>query len=465
MKYKLRKFLVENFIIDEGKEKKNKSIRFTASLIVGLILGMVFLSIIGFNPFKVFFNAFQNVGKSQTATRNSLISFSIMGLAGLSAIISFRSGVFNIGIAGQMMAGGATAVLFAILIGDSMPKGLGQITVIIISMIVGAFVSLIAILLKIFFKISEVVSTILINWLAFYYAKWLFSPAHPSLLTPSKIQSKIIGENYALQVDGNAVPILVPIFIILAVVFFFVLYKTKFGYEIKLVGINNAASKYAGISVKSKMIYSMVISGAIAGLLGAFMYFGQNNGFIVPKSDTIPSEGFDGIAVALIAFSNPILMIPVALLFTTLSNGIVTLQVEFPLINPTFVNFITGIIMYTAAISIIFIKYKPIRWIKKKMYGPSWSRTYDEYIEQRELLDRNYFEQYKQFPNLISFSVVKYKFITIPKFVIISSEQYKKVAKSRKIVENKHVQCLRELKKNYEEKFSLIKGGNYDIVK
>lgn len=465
MKYKLRKFWIKNFIIDEGADKKNKFIRFSMSIFFGLVFGMIFLSIVGFNPFVIIFKAFSNVGNSETSLRNSLVSFAIMGMAGLSAIISFRASIFNIGIAGQMMMGGSTAVLVAILLGDSFPKGLGQIIVILISSTIGALVAFISIILKILFKISEVVSTILINWIGFFYSKWLFNPTHTSFLTQSKIQSKIIGDNFALQVDGNAVPVIVPLFIFLAIVAFIILYKMKWGYEVKLVGLNPDASKYAGINVNKKMIVSMITSGAIAGLLGVFIYFGQNNGFIVPKNDTIPSEGFDGIAIALIAFSNPLLIMPVALLFTTLSSGIVTLQSSYSLINPSFVNFMTGIIMYAAAISIIFIKIKPIRYLKKIIYGKEWENHNNKYREEKEKIDRVYFEKYSLIPKYIGIKYGKIWKIRYPMLSMIPKKQKIKICKERNLLIDKHLNEIKKITIKYKKSILRRKEYAHDHIK
>lgn len=124
-----------------------------------------------------------------------------------------------------------------------------------------------------------------------------------------------------------------------------------------MVGQNKDAAKYSGLNEKSLTIYSMGISGMVAGILGAVYYFGINQQFAVPKGDAIPAEGFNGIAIALIAFSNPIAIVPVAFFFGLIGSSVATTGI----VNPSYISLALGVLMYVSSINIIFDKVHAIK--------------------------------------------------------------------------------------------------------
>ena len=456
--YNIRKKYLKNFSIEDGKEKQRKFKKGSLSVIIGFFVGMLFLSFFGYNPFSLIFYSFKNILDSKEIFKNFIVSFSILGLSGLAAIVSFKVGVFNIGISGQMIMGGSTSIVVAILIGDKMPKGLGQIFIILLSSAIGAIFAGIAVILKIYLKISEIVSTILLNWIAFFYAKWLFNPTHTNLLTSTKIESKSVGDNFALRDHGDPTIILFIIFLILIFISFVWLYKTKSGYSIKLVGLNQSAAKYSGINVSKKMITSMFISGALAGLLGAFIYFGQGQSYPASRVDVIPTIGFNGIAVMLVSFSNPIAMLPVVLLFTSLSTGIVMLQADFPEITPHFISFVMGIIMYFAAGSSIFLRIKPFQYIRMKLYGNKWKGTFIKYKEDIEKIDQKYFEKYDTMSKYWKIKWKSYWKIRIPCIAILKKEKIIEIYNIKVKIINDHLQKRNRTRKIYIKNIKDLKG-------
>lgn len=328
------------------------------AIILSLIVGAIVIAILGKNPLSAYLNILQGSGiapklnyaggKSMFTDLSGLLNYwTPMIFAALAVAVALRGGLFNIGVSGQMLA---SAFVSSVLIGYSeLPSYIARPLVLVVAMVVGAIIGGFVGFLKHKFNINEVVSTIMLNYIAQYVIAFFI---YTKYIDPVSRQSKNISDAARLTVMGQQIggykydiPFGFVIAVLVALLIHFVFQKTTFGYELKAVGLNPKASKYAGIHVGRKMITSMMISGALAGMAGATYYLGFFSS-IQPK--VLPSTGFDAIAVALLGGSNPIGILASSFLISVLGKGSTYMSSTAGL-DAEIASVITGLILLFSA--------------------------------------------------------------------------------------------------------------------
>jgi simple sugar transport system permease protein len=273
--------------------------------------------------------------------------------AGLSVAVGFRCGLFNIGAEGQFFMGALAAAFVGYSI-EGLPAYIHLPLAILAGALAGAIWGAIPGFLKARFGAHEVVNTIMMNWIAFRLSDWLlngpmkaggFRPVTPNVAVTAEIPRFFPDP---LRFNWGFVLALV-----MAVVVYWLLFKTTLGFEIRAVGANPDAAKYAGMSVVRNFVLVMTISGALAGLAGTVQVLGVDHwvgqGFSA-------GYGFDSIALALLGKSHPFGVVLSALLFGILRGGATTMQ-SLARIPIHIISVIQGmVIIFVAAPAII-------RWI------------------------------------------------------------------------------------------------------
>lgn len=302
------------------------------AILLTLVTASILLLIMGKNPFVAFLSFLQGCGfapKANYGGGSGMISdltdflnfLAPMLLASLAFIVGFKAGLFNIGIAGQMLLSGFMAT---VIVGynKSIPAAVAKPLVILIGIAVGGLSGALIGFLKYKFNIHEVVSTIMVNYIISYTTGFFINNKFVDMLTRT---SRVCSPNARLtltnvQIGGvNAkIPIGIAIAIVIAFVVQFIFERTTFGFELKAVGLNKNCAKYIGVSVGSRIVASMAFSGVLAGLAGVTYYLGYTN-TIIPK--TLVGMGYDSIAVALLGNSSPIGSIFAAIVVTIFQQG------------------------------------------------------------------------------------------------------------------------------------------------
>jgi ABC-type uncharacterized transport system permease subunit len=244
---------------------------------------------------------------------------------GLANAVAFRCGLFNIGAEGQFIMGMISAAIIGLIPGLS---PIIHVPLIIIGGIVaGAIWAAIPGYLKAKVGTNEVINTIMMNYIGLYFANWVVLRSRFNV--PGKANTPMIQESAQLMKLAEGVSranISIILAVICAIFIYWLLWKTTIGYEIRAVGLNPHAAEYGGISISKNIVLAMVISGALAGLGGATHVAGIKH--MVEDFVVLPGFGFDGIAVALLAKSNPIACIASALLFGALNSSSKMLQIN-----------------------------------------------------------------------------------------------------------------------------------------
>ncbi|HHD2752602.1 TPA: ABC transporter permease [Clostridium perfringens] len=322
------------------------------AIVLGLIAGAVLMAIMGHNPIEGYSFLFQGGLMNIERIGNTLATATPLILTGLSLAFAFKTGLFNIGAPGQMLMGGFFATAVGLTV--ELPTPILLPLMIIAGILGGALWAFIPGALKAKFNVHEVVSTIMMNWIAYWiiyymvpmYFKGEFLETESAQL-PASATLRIQALTDFFQGSFINMGILIAIVSVFAI--WFILNKTVLGYELKAVGFNRDAAEYAGISVNRNIVLSMMIAGALAGLAGVVQYTGNATSIQI---GVMPTQGFDGIAVALLGASNPIGVLFSALFFGILytGKGFMNAMTSIP---PEIADTIMATIIYFAATSVI----------------------------------------------------------------------------------------------------------------
>ena len=285
---------------------------------------------------------------------STLVKTAPLLMCGLSVLFAYKVGLFNIGAAGQYVVGVAASLYLALAL--HMP----WYVCLVAAMVAGALLGAISGLLKSYCNVNEVISCIMLNWISLYGTNLLLnnvketaSPytfnlvnVNASALIPSMGLSKLFAGN-------RYVTIAIPIAVIVAIMVWVILEKTKFGYELRATGNNKNAAKYCGMNEKRNIILTMMISGALAGLGAALLYLTGFEQWQCSQS-SVPGMGFNGIAAAFLGGLNPIGTIFSSYFIQHITNG--GAYVDKSMYCAQISDLISSIIIYLCGF-VAFFKY------------------------------------------------------------------------------------------------------------
>ena len=320
--------------------------------ILGLLAGAILMFATGHNAFEGFMYLIQGGTKSIERIGNTIATATPLILTGLSLTFAFRTGLFNIGTPGQMLFGGLCATIVSQTV--SLPRPILLIVLILVAFLGGAIWAAVPGILKSLFNVHEVVSCIMMNWIGYWVIYYVVQDYFPN--GNKATESLPLADELTLRsgwlsdlFGGSYINLGIIIAIISVFLIAFILNKTTFGYELKAVGFNKDAAAYAGISVNRSVVFSMMIAGGLAGLAGLSQYLGVATNIQI---GVMPSQGFDGIAVALLGATTPIGSLLAALFFGLLyaGRGFMSVMTDIP---PEIADTIIATIIYFAATSIL----------------------------------------------------------------------------------------------------------------
>ncbi|OXM86595.1 ABC transporter permease [Paenibacillus rigui] len=291
------------------------------AIVLGLLLGAVVMLLGGYNPITAYISLVSKVFGSPYNMGETIREITPLIFTGLSVAFAFRTGLFNIGAEGQFMIGATGAAFIGIKL--DLPWFIHAPLAVIVGAVLGGLWGGIAGYLKAKRGVNEVITTIMLNWIALFLSNYM---VNTFLLQPGQQRSYMIHDSASLSVGwlselfGNARMHWGTLIALLgAVVFYIVLWKMKQGYELRSVGYNPNAAQYAGMNVKRNIVKAMVIGGVFAGLAGVVETLGVFHYQVIAAAS--PGYGFDGVAVALLGGNHPVGVVLAAVLFGMLTYG------------------------------------------------------------------------------------------------------------------------------------------------
>ena len=297
-------------------------------ILIGLIVGYIVLLMINpagaWEAIKTIVENFLYYPTANARLRylgNTLVKTAPLLMCSLSILFAYKVGLFNIGAAGQYVVGAGASLYFAL--GLNMP----WFVCLIAGILAGAVLGAISGALKAYCNVNEVISCIMLNWISLYLVNTLLtnvkegaspytiqlSTGNPGAIIPSLGLSALFGNN-------RYVTIAIPLAVVMSVLIWVLLEKTKFGYELKATGFNKFAAKYCGMKEKRNIILTMAIAGALAGMGAGLLYLTGFEQWSTTQS-SVPAMGFNGIAAAFLGGLNPIGAIFSSYFIQHITNG------------------------------------------------------------------------------------------------------------------------------------------------
>ena len=285
---------------------------------------------------------------------STLVKTAPLLMCGLSVLFAYKVGLFNIGAAGQYVVGVGASLYLALAL--HMP----WYVCLIAAMLAGALLGAISGLLKSYCNVNEVISCIMLNWISLYSVNMLLSrvkestspytfslsSTNPDAILPDLGLGKLFSNN-------PYVTIALPLAVVVTIIIWVILDKTKFGYELRATGNNKNAAKYCGMNEKRNIILTMMISGALAGLGAALLYLTGFEQWQCSQS-SVPGMGFNGIAAAFLGGLNPIGTIFSSYFIQHITNG--GAYVDKSMYCAQISDLISSIIIYLCGF-VAFFKY------------------------------------------------------------------------------------------------------------
>lgn len=290
------------------------------ALLLGVVVAVLLIAITGVSPLRslgvLISGGFGFSGKVWPIFM-TLGSSTPLILTGLAAMLCFKVGVFCIAQEGQYVFGAIVAAWFGASL--KLPPVIAVPFIMLASMAAGGLYGVIPAVLKVKLGVNEIISSIMLNNISTLVLEYMVAfPLRAD--AGQKAQSEVISKGYWLPqfIYGSRWGVSFLIAIALIVFFYFYIYKTRWGYEMRMVGENRRFADYGGIKSGNVIIRSLVISGAIAGLAGCMEVLGNYHRIMTGFSSGL---GFDGLSVAMLGTSNPIGVVIVSFLLAGIRQG------------------------------------------------------------------------------------------------------------------------------------------------
>lgn len=322
------------------------------SVVLALLIGAIILIVSNASPLQAYLALFQGSFGDPEALGRTLEKATPLVFSGLAVAFAFKAGLFNIGAQGQLLFGAVTAAALGFMI-EGLPPLIHAPLALLGGALAGFLFGAIPGILKAYTGAHEVITTIMLNYVAINLTDWL---ANGPLRDPTP--GNIVARTPAVEASARiptlgAVPLGFLIALLVAVVTWWLLWHTTIGYEIRTVGLNPSAADYAGMRVSYTIVLTMALSGLMAGLGGAVETQGIVGRF---QPGFNVGLGFDGITIALLGKTHPLGVIPAAILVGAMRAGSSLMQFRAG-VATEIIDVILAIILFFVAAEMI------MRWI------------------------------------------------------------------------------------------------------
>ncbi len=333
--------------------------RFAISLLaiaLALVIGALFLAAVGLNPLEAYGIVASQIFLDSWGWQDLIVKMIPLLLTGLAVAVAAQMKQWNIGAEGQLYMGALAATWAALNFGASLSIWVMLPMMMIFACIAGALWAMVPGILKAQFGVNEIITTLLLNYVAISYTDYLLYGAWRDPGSLNFPITKTFETSAQLPTLGDtSIHLGIILALVLIFIVYFVLEKTSVGYQVRVTGDNFHAARYSGFNIKGITIALMMISGAIAGLAGMAEVSGVHQRL---QQNFSINYGYTGIIVAWVARNHPLAVIPTAFFLAAIFVGGELLQIEYKL-PIAMVYLFEGIILFSVLGSEIFTEYKP----------------------------------------------------------------------------------------------------------
>ncbi|MBQ9309215.1 MAG: ABC transporter permease [Clostridia bacterium] len=340
-------------------------------IVLGLFIGYIALLII--NPagageaILAIVKNFWTYSKQATQIKNlgnTLVKTAPLLMCSLSVLFAYKVGLFNIGAAGQYVAGAGASIYCAVAL------GWGWLPCMLMAVVSGAVIGAISGALKAYRNVNEVISCIMLNWITLYLVNTLLSAVkEPTSNYTYAITKHLVTVDGVVTTEANPGAVLpslglenlfsnnkyvglaIPLAIVLAIAVWVLLNKTRLGYELRATGLNKNAAKYCGMRDRQNIVLTMAISGGLAGIGASMLYLTSIQQWSVTQS-SVPGMGFNGIAAAFLGGLNPIGAIFSSFFIQHITDG--GSYLDMRVYSAEISDFISSLIIYLCGFVLFF---------------------------------------------------------------------------------------------------------------
>jgi ABC-type uncharacterized transport system permease subunit len=333
------------------------------SIVVAFLFATVVLLATHHPPLHTFRRLFDAAFLANGALTQTVVSATPLVFTGMAAAVAFRMNLFNIGGEGQLYAGAITGATVGLLLGSA-PAPVVLPAMMLAGAAGGVVLAAIPGILRAFFSTNEIITSLMLNYVVALIIDYLIFDSHSYLRDTKGFEASVFPQGKILPdsatwpswaINGLVIPLGALVAVGLAIALWGLYARTRFGFEVKVIGDSTRAGRYAGMRTRRKILAVMCLSGAIAGLGGA----SQDGDFrhqLDPRGLTQANYGYTGIVVAALARYNPLAVVLVAFLLGGLQNAGYTLQgADFP---NGLVGVLQGLILFCALGGELFIRYR-----------------------------------------------------------------------------------------------------------
>lgn len=314
---------------------------------MALVVAAIVMALAGSPPLPALAAWWEGAVTAQGALSESLLNATPLLFTGLAVAVGLLAGQFNIGVEGQLLMGALASAWVGFAV-SGLPVFVHMPLALLVGAVVGGIWGWIPGVLKAWRGAHEVITTIMMNYIAIYLTQYLVTkvckdPNSMSPQTPEALPTAWL----PVMVEGTRLSVGLLIALATALVLWYLLKRTVWGYELRAVGANPEAARAAGVQVSRVIWGSMLLSGAIGGLAGAVEVLGVHHRYYDQFS---PGYGFDGIAVALLGNNHPLGAVVAAIVFGAMKNGAVYMQsVTTPAVPREITTVVQAVIIFFLA--------------------------------------------------------------------------------------------------------------------
>ena len=351
-------------------------------ILLGMLIGFIALLIINpagaWDALMDIVKNFWNYSKPTTQMKNlgnTLVKTAPLVMCSLSVLFAYKVGLFNIGAAGQYVAGAGACIYCAVGLGWS------WLPCMIMALMAGSAIGAISGALKAYRNVNEVISCIMLNWICLYLVNTLLnSVKNPTSPYTYSITKKIAMVDGAAEVldhpeavlpnlginalfnNNKYVGLAIPLAIVMAVAIWILLTKTKVGYELRATGLNKNAAKYCGMQDRKNIVLTMAIAGGLAGIGASMLYLTGFEDWSVTQA-SVPAMGFNGIAAAFLGGLHPIGAVLSSFFIQHITDG--GAQLDKQIYPAEISSLISSLIIYFCGF-VLFFKLTMTKWLNRR---------------------------------------------------------------------------------------------------
>ena len=339
-------------ILNILSEVLSQGLNYLIILVLGLAIGAVVIWLSDLDPVAAYTSLWKGAFGNVYKTADTLDRSTVLILSGLAAAVAYRTNVFNLGLEGQLYVGGMAAAMVGFLV-QGLPSAIHVPLCLLAGVLAGALWTIPVIYFRIKWNIPVMVPTLMLNYIGIlltqYLAVFKFNdPTSGMIGTPKLLDSARLMK----FLPGSTINIGFIIAIVMVFVVYWFMFKTRTGYELRIVGFNPSFAAASGMPVNRSIFLAMLISGGLVGLGGATIIMGFFGRFITSFS---PGYGWDGMMISLLAQNHPIGVLPASIFYAALANGALTMQSQTG-VPQAVVGMVKGSIMFFVTAQ-LFLNY------------------------------------------------------------------------------------------------------------